>query len=43
MCDWDSLLSLDQNDPNLSMNNLYNNNIYLLDKFAQNRKLTKKE
>ena len=27
--DWDSMLSLDQNDPDLSMNNLYNNYIFV--------------
>ena len=41
-CDWDSILSLDQNDPDLPMNNLYNNTIYLLDEFVPYRKLTKK-
>ena len=43
ICDWDSILSLHQNDPDLSMNNLYNNTIYLLDEFAPYKKLTKKE
>ena len=42
ICDWDSTLSLHQNDPDLSMNNLYNNIIYLLDEFAPYRKHTKK-
>ena len=42
-CDWASILSLDQSDPDLSMNNQYNNNVYLLDEFAPYRKLTKKE
>ena len=41
--DWDSILSLHQNDPDLSMNNLYNDTTYLLDEFAPYRKLTKKE
>ena len=41
--DWDCKLSLDQNDSGLLMNNLYNNTIYLLDEFAPDRKLTKKE
>ena len=41
-CDWDSTRSLDQNDPDLLMNNLCNNTIYLLDEFAPYRKLTKK-
>ena len=40
-CDWDSILSQHQNDPDLSMNNLYNNTIYLLDEFAPYSKLTK--
>ena len=43
ICDWDSILSLHQNDPDLSMNNLCNNTIYLLDEFDPYRKLTKKE
>ena len=42
-CDWDSILALDQNDPNLSMENLYNNTIFLLDEFAPYRKLSKKD
>ena len=33
-CDWDCILALDQNDPNLSMENLHNNTIFLLDEFA---------
>ena len=41
--DWVSILPLHQNDPDLSMNNLYNNTIYLLDEFDHHRKLTKKE
>ena len=32
--DRNSILSLHQNDPDSSMNNLYNNTIYLLDEFA---------
>ena len=43
ICDWDSILSLHQNDPDLSMNNLYNNTRNLLDEFAPYRELTKKE
>ena len=43
ICDWDSILPLHQNDPDLSMNNLYNNTIDLLDEFAPDRKLTEKE
>ena len=43
ICGWDSILSLHQNDPDLSMFNLYNNTIYLLDEFAPYRKLIKKE
>ena len=42
-CDYDSILALDQNDPNLSMENLYNNTIFLLDEFAPYRKLSKKD
>ena len=42
ICDWYSILSLHQNDPDLSMNNLYNNTIYLLDEFAPDRKHTQK-
>ena len=42
-CDWDSILALVQNDPNLSMENLYNNTIFLLDEFAPYRKLSKKD
>ena len=41
-CDWDSILALDQNDPNLSMEDLYNT-IFLLDEFAPYRKLSKKD
>ena len=42
-CDWDSLLAHDQNDPNLSMENLYNNTIFLLDEFVPYRKLSKQD
>ena len=42
-CDWDSILVLDQNDTNLSMENLYNNTIFLLDEFAPYKKLSKKD
>ena len=33
-CDWDSILAFDQYDPNLSMEYLYNNIIFLLDEFG---------
>ena len=40
---WDSVLQLNDNDPNISFNNLHNNIVYLLDEFAPYRKITKKE
>ena len=40
---WDTILSLDNNDPNLSINNFYNHLNLLLDDFAPYEKLSKKE
>ena len=40
---WGDILALDMNDPNLSLNNLYNHVNFLLDEFAPYRKLNKKE
>ena len=41
--DWDSILCLNDNDPNVSTSNLYNSITYLLDEFAPFRKIAKKE
>ena len=41
-CDWHSILALDQNDPNVSVEHLYNNKIFLLYEFAPYRELSKK-
>ena len=40
---WDTILSLDNNDPNLSINNFYNHLNLLSDDFAPYKKLSKKE
>ena len=40
---WDAILPLDNNDPNLATNNFYNHINLLLDNFAPYRKLSKKE
>ena len=40
---WDNILSLNASDPNLSMNNFYNQINILLDEVAPYKKLTKKE
>ena len=36
--DWDSILSIDLNDPNISIENFHNNIIYILDEFAPFKK-----
>ena len=41
--DWDQILSVEGNDPNISMNNLHQHINYLLDEFAPYKKLSKKE
>ena len=41
--DWYSTLALERNDPNISMNNLYNHVSNLLDKTAPLKKLSKKD
>ena len=41
--DWDQTLSIEGNDPNISMNNLDQHINYLLDEFAPYKKLSKKE
>ena len=41
--DWDQILSIEGNDPNISMNNLHQHINYLLDEFAPHKKLAKKE
>ena len=38
---WDSILSIERNDPNISIENFHNNIIYILDEFAPFKKLTK--
>ena len=43
LSNWDSILALDQNYPNLSMENLYSNTAFLLDEFAPYSKLSKKD
>ena len=40
---WDSILHLDISDPNTSMDNLYNNLVYMLDEYAPYKKISKKE
>ena len=40
---WDSILHLDISDPNTSMDNLYNNLVYMLDEYAPHKKISKKE
>ena len=40
--DWDQILSIEGNDPNISMNNLHQHINYLLDEFAPYKKLSKK-
>ena len=40
---WDQILSIDENDPNTSMNNLHQYINYLLDELAPYKKLSKKE
>ena len=40
---WNDILSLDENDPNISMNNLHHHINSLLDEFAPYRKLSKRE
>ena len=41
--DWDQILSIEGNDPNISINNLHQHINYLLDEFATYKKLSKKE
>ena len=40
---WDSILHLYISDPNTSMDNLYNNLVYMLDEYAPYKKISKKE
>ena len=40
---WNEILSLDINDPNISMNNLHLHINYLLDEFAPYKKVSKKQ
>ena len=40
---WDEILSLNESDPNMSMNNLHQHINFLLDEFAPYKKLSKKE
>ena len=40
--DWENILDFGKNDPNLSMNNLYLNLTYMLDKMAPYKMLSKK-
>ena len=39
---WDTIVKLEQKDPNISFNSFYNNITYLLDEFAPYKKVTKK-
>ena len=41
--DWDSIVNVNQKDPNCLLNNFYNSITYLLDEFAPLTKVTKKE
>ena len=41
--DLDSILSIERNDPNISIGNFHNNIIYILDEFSPFKNLTKKE
>ena len=41
--DWDSIISIDENDPNMSMNNFYQHINYILDELAPYKKLNKRE
>ena len=40
---WDEILSLEENDPNISMNNLHQHINCQLDEFAPYKKLSKRE
>ena len=40
---WDDILCIDQNDPNLTINNFYENMVNLLDEHAPFKKLSKRE
>ena len=40
--DWDSVHDVHTNDPNVSLNNLHKNVVYLLDEFAPYKKISKK-
>ena len=40
---WNEILSLDENDPNICMNNLHLHISYLLDEFAPFKKVSKKQ
>ena len=40
---WDSIVNLQNKDPNLSLSNFYNSITYLLDEFAPYKKVTKRE
>ena len=41
--DWDEILSLDENDPNISINNFHQHINFLLDGCATDKKLSKSE
>ena len=43
IANWDEILQLERNDPNLSIENLYSHVEYLLDEFAPYKKVSKKE
>ena len=43
IANWDEILQLEKNDPNLSVENLYSYVEYLLDEFAPYKKVSKKE
>ena len=41
--DWDSIISIEDNDPNASMDNFYQQINYILDELAPYKKLNKRE
>ena len=41
--DWESIVDVNQKDPNRSLNNIYNSITYLLDEFALMKNVTRKE
>ena len=41
--DWNSALDINSNDPNVALNRLHNNIVYLLDEFAPYKKISAKK